>query len=155
MKKPNFFLIGPPRSGTTALWSYLKQHPEIYMPTEHKELRYFTKDLHSDRGTLNSYLYWFKDVKNEKCIGESTPFYLYSKTASKEIKTFSPNDGEIYLVLYYFSETYLALLNLQYMPVSLRPHYTTPAAAWKIYLKPDRFWLNRHNNNQLLLQYQQ
>jgi len=98
IRKPNFFLIGPPRSGTTALWTYLKQHPDIYMPAKHKELMYFAKDLHPKRGTLKSYLYWFKDVKKEKCIGESTPFYLYSKTAAKEIKEFFP-DSKIIITL--------------------------------------------------------
>jgi len=32
MEIPNFLIIGAAKSGTTALYRYLKQHPEIYMP---------------------------------------------------------------------------------------------------------------------------
>ena len=33
---PNFFIVGAAKSGTTSLWAYLKQHPEIAVPSEHK-----------------------------------------------------------------------------------------------------------------------
>ena len=31
MTLPNFFVIGAGKSGTTSLYYYLKQHPEVYM----------------------------------------------------------------------------------------------------------------------------
>ena len=31
MTLPNFFVIGAGKSGTTSLWRYLEQHPEVYM----------------------------------------------------------------------------------------------------------------------------
>ncbi|MBI3756314.1 MAG: sulfotransferase, partial [Deltaproteobacteria bacterium] len=37
MKKPNFFIVGAPKCGTTAMYEYLKQHPEIFMPEDEKE----------------------------------------------------------------------------------------------------------------------
>ncbi len=46
MPWPNFFIVGAPKCGTTSLYHYLKQHPEIYMSSL-KEPRFFAPDLHS------------------------------------------------------------------------------------------------------------
>ena len=32
MKKPNLFIVGAPKCGTTFLYHYLKKHPDIYFP---------------------------------------------------------------------------------------------------------------------------
>lgn len=55
MNKPNFFIIGAPRCGTTALYEYLKEHPQIFMPYI-KEPNYFCFD-YPDRA---------RDIKSEK-----------------------------------------------------------------------------------------
>ncbi|NJR45511.1 MAG: sulfotransferase [Hyellaceae cyanobacterium CSU_1_1] len=44
MNKPSFFIVGNPKSGTTALYNFLKEHPSIFMP-KCKEPHYFAKDL--------------------------------------------------------------------------------------------------------------
>ena len=44
-RKPSFFLVGAPKSGTTTIYQALSQHPEIYLP-KHKELHYFASDLY-------------------------------------------------------------------------------------------------------------
>lgn len=98
MKKPNLFIVGQPKSGTTSIYHYLKQHPEIFMP-EQKELHHFAKDLNEERKkkfakknefnfSLNKYLSHFIQSKNEKYLGDITPDYLYSKLAAKEIYKF-------------------------------------------------------------------
>jgi len=100
MKKPNFFIAGQPRSGTTALFRFLNQHPEIYM-CESKEPYYFCTDFHEESDqyhkkklrfpirTEKQYLQLFKDAVNEKIIGEATPDYLFSKNAAKNICAFN------------------------------------------------------------------
>ncbi len=98
MRKPDFFIVGAAKSGTTAMYTYLKQHPEIFMP-EVKEPRYFGDDLCDRfphfklfyRPTEQEYLSYFADAKNEKRIGEATPNYLTSQTAAREIKEFNPS----------------------------------------------------------------
>src|SRR5688572_12731015 len=40
MRLPNFIIIGAAKSGTTALYHYLKQHPQVYMCPV-KEPRFF------------------------------------------------------------------------------------------------------------------
>ena len=37
MKRPNFFIVSAPKCGTTALYTYLRQHPALFKP--HKDLK--------------------------------------------------------------------------------------------------------------------
>ncbi|MEE9518630.1 MAG: sulfotransferase, partial [bacterium] len=48
MMKPNFFIVGAPKCGTTSMTEYLKQHPDIFIPEE-KEPHYFGSDLEYPR----------------------------------------------------------------------------------------------------------
>ena len=93
MKKPNLFIVGAPRCGTTTLWSHLKEHPEIFMSRE-KELYFFDSDLWGRpewAPTVEQYLANFSSAGDlQKTIGEATPSYLRSKRAPTEIKSFSP-----------------------------------------------------------------
>lgn len=93
MKKPDFFIVGAPKCGTTAMYEYLKQHPEIFMPEDVKEPNYFGADIrYANRWpTLEQYLSLFSQAKNEKRLGEASVWYLYSKKAAAEIKEFCPS----------------------------------------------------------------
>jgi len=88
MRKPNLFIVGAPRCGTTAMHDYLQQHPDIFMsPT--KEPNFFGSDLEvgfRGRLTPEEYLSLFASARDEKRIGESSVIYLYSKRAADEIK---------------------------------------------------------------------
>lgn len=97
MVKPHFFIVGAPKSGTTVLNDYLSQHPDIFMAP--KELHYFGKDLKTKLKLSEAeYLQNFREVQNEKVIGEASVWYLFSKTAAKEIKEFDP-DAKIIIML--------------------------------------------------------
>ena len=92
-KFPNFFIIGAPRSATTSLFFYLRQHPQIFMPQE-KEPEYFIQD--KPKGplkpkNLDSYKKLFKDVKSEKAIGEASVRYLHNSSTAKLIKQRVPH----------------------------------------------------------------
>ena len=100
MKKPDFFIVGAPKSGTTAMNEYLKRHPEIFIP-DSKELHYFGSDLPFLKGGIDEvdrYLDLFDKAKNEKRVGEASVWYLFSKKAAHEIKKFSP-DADIIIML--------------------------------------------------------
>jgi hypothetical protein len=92
MRKPDFFIVGAPKCGTTAMNDYLKQHPEIFIP-EAKELHFFGTDLEFNRPrrTQEEYLSYFAGVKSEKRVGEASVWYLYSRNAANEMKRFSPS----------------------------------------------------------------
>ena len=92
---PNFFIAGVPKAGTTSLYHYLKDIPGIYMSPE-KEPNYFSvKTVPEDHPMIpirnkKKYLDLFKNVKNEKIIGEATPDYLGDPDAPKLIHEVSP-----------------------------------------------------------------
>ena len=94
--KPNFIVIGAMKSATTSLYTYLKQHPEIFM-TKIKEPMFFNnykqnldyKVLGSKSKkltTLEDYWLMFEDVSSEKAIGAASPAYIYNKKAPQLIK---------------------------------------------------------------------
>jgi len=96
--KPNFFIVGAPKCGTTSMNFYLKEHPEIYIP-DRKEFHYFGSDLafKHDR-TEETYRTYFEGWSDEKIGGEASVWYLYSKLAAKEIHEFNP-DSKIIVML--------------------------------------------------------
>ena len=92
MAKPNFFIIGAPKCGTTALSDYLRNHPNIYF-SEPKEPHYFAQDFEKYRltKTLEEYLSLYDEsTSNHIAIGEGSVFYLFSSVALKKIYEFNP-----------------------------------------------------------------
>ncbi|MBK5270179.1 MAG: sulfotransferase domain-containing protein [Bacteroidia bacterium] len=97
MSRPNFFIVGAPKCGTTAMNNYLSQHPEIFMAP--KEIHYFGEDLKIKvKISESEYLKNFQDTGNSKIIGDASVWYLFSKTAAGEIKKFSP-EAKILIML--------------------------------------------------------
>src|SRR5260370_40203132 len=90
-RKPDFYIVGATRCGTTALYSYLRQHPDVFLP-EHKEPHFFNTDMTSGGAIRNEneYLILFAAAQDKKCIGEASVYYLSSKAAPRAIKNFSP-----------------------------------------------------------------
>ena len=88
---PDFFIVGAPRCGTTALYTYLSDHPDIFM-SRIKEPDFFADYLGKHRRvrTFPEYLDCFTGVQGNKRIGEASVSYLASQTSAKVIKDFSP-----------------------------------------------------------------
>lgn len=92
MAKPNFFIIGAPKCGTTALSEYLREHPQVFI-TDPKEPHYFATDFpnYPKTKTLAAYLELFQGVENQHlAIGEASVLYLYSSQAISNIHKFNP-----------------------------------------------------------------
>lgn len=88
---PNFFIVGAPKSGTTALYHFLRQHPEIFMPAA-KEPHFFgsADDPEVPSRTLDEYLGLFREGAGKPCVGEASVYYLYSREAARNIRAFNP-----------------------------------------------------------------
>jgi len=99
MPRPDFFIVGTFKGGSTALYEGLRRHPQIFMPF-HKEPLYFGDDLTRRYGRLTEadYLRLFKNAKPGQRVGEASTWYLYSTSAAREIKAFAP-DARILVVL--------------------------------------------------------
>lgn len=95
-KKPEFFMLGAPKCGTTALASYLSAHPSIQV-SQPKEPNYFSKDLSVCALPLASdeeYLAMFfpgLDSSSALAALDASVWYLYSRVAVEEILRFQPD----------------------------------------------------------------
>lgn len=92
MKRPDFFIVGAFKAGTTALYEYLRPHPQVFMSVP-KEPMYFGADLtpRYRRMTEAEYLDLFKAARPDQHAGEASPWYLASTSAAAEIRAFEPS----------------------------------------------------------------
>jgi hypothetical protein len=100
---PNLFIVGAPKSGTTALASYLGAHPDVFVAG--KELSYFGSDLNfrTTKGGrwrigYDTYLEWFGRHGDAKYRTDRSVFYLSSTRAAAEIHAFDPESRIIALL---------------------------------------------------------
>ncbi len=91
MTRPNFFIIGAPKCGTTSLAAWLADHPEAFI-CDPKEPRYFNSDWHAPfRPTDNeAYERLFAQAAGSVAIGEATTGYLVSDVAVGRILDYQP-----------------------------------------------------------------
>ncbi len=123
---PNFMILGAAKAGTTALYHYLKQHPEIGM-SRIKETNYLAlKDHPLDfqgpgdcdyikRFTITTeagYHDQFSDCGGKRAIGEASPLYLYDPRVATEIKRLVPNAKLIIILRNPVDRAYSAFLHL-------------------------------------------
>jgi hypothetical protein len=104
MTMPNFLIIGAAKSGTTALYEHLKQHPQIFMSWL-KEPHFFAfegekprfqgpgdQDLynHIVVDDVEDYRSLYQGVSEEIAIGEASANYLYLLRARDRIRHYVP-----------------------------------------------------------------
>jgi hypothetical protein len=101
---PNFLVIGAGRSGTTSLYEYLREHPEVFMSPV-KETNYFAlaEGSEPERGpggvrvrrgavtTLAEYEALFADAGDARAIGEASPRYLRTPESPARIDALLPD----------------------------------------------------------------
>lgn len=90
MKLPNLFIVGAPKCGTTSIYEYLSQHPDVFM-SPIKEPQFYNTDKKYNRDSQENYYKLFVEANSEKYLGEASPMYLYSKAASENIKALHSN----------------------------------------------------------------
>lgn len=88
--KPNFFIVGAPKCGTTSMANYLASHPDIFMSNP-KEPHYFCTDLLRGVSSLSEYLSLFPDDNPPQVVGEASTWYLSSEVAARLIFEFNPS----------------------------------------------------------------
>jgi hypothetical protein len=100
LRVPDFFIVGHEKSGTTALYRLLAQHPQVFLP-ELKEPRFFVHDRvgAAARGeepskvphhTLEGYLRLFEGARADQRVGEGSPQYIRSPEAPALIAELAP-----------------------------------------------------------------
>ena len=93
---PNFFIVGTPKSGTTSLFHYLQEHPEVFLP-ELKEPHFFScpevKNTYYKTKIVDSkqeYLDLYQERESYKAVGDLSSSYLFNKETPKRIHQFNP-----------------------------------------------------------------
>ena len=115
MTMPNFFIIGAQKAGTTSLYHYLNQHPQIYM-SPLKEPFFFDHEMDSNGevvrrefgnpghqqaprfANIEDYRALFSGVNGESAIGEASPLYIYAPGTAERIKQYAPEARAIALL---------------------------------------------------------
>lgn len=94
---PDFILIGAQRSGTTSLFNYLSQHPEIH-PSFPKEIHYFSNHYHKGEIWYRSHFPLRINIrkstyhyKRNFITGEATPYYLIHPCAAERTSKCVPD----------------------------------------------------------------
>jgi hypothetical protein len=95
-RAPDFFIVGHPKCGTTALYEMLRRQPGIYMPAL-KEPQFFAEEMREGPrpehlpDTLEQYLALFDGARSDQLLGEASPSYLRSRTAAGAIADLQPS----------------------------------------------------------------
>jgi len=79
--KPNFFIVGTHRAGTTWLYEVFRKHPQVFVPAE-KELMFFNDYYH--RG-IEWYEQFFRLSSKSIAVGEINPNYLAFEFVAQRI----------------------------------------------------------------------
>ncbi len=99
--RPDFFIAGAAKCGTTALFEYLSQHPSVFMPPL-KEPKFFCPDIRTTGGVYTPVAYQVLfDAAPAGCItGEASAMYLYSTVAIERIVAHNPRALVIVMLRY-------------------------------------------------------
>ena len=96
--KVDFFIVGAPKAGTTSLFHYLNEHPQVEMSSQ-KEPDYFSDNAIHEQGiyyaknrvnTLDKYESLFEQ-KESVVYGEGSVSYLFYDNVAEDIKNYNPN----------------------------------------------------------------
>lgn len=132
-RRPDFFILGAPKCGTTALSEYLRQHPQVFMSTP-KEPHYFGTDFDyyyaPGERSEEHYLRLFAGAGDRHlAVGEASVWYLYSATAAAEIAAFQP-DARVIVMLRNPVELVPSLHSQ--LVYTVDEDVRDPAAAWAL-----------------------
>ncbi len=99
-RQPNFVVVGAAKCGTTSLWHYLSQHPDIYLPRQRKELHHFAaaavransagpgdgRAVEDLCGTWEDYLAQFAEAGDQAAVGDISPSYFAYPESAEAIR---------------------------------------------------------------------
>jgi Sulfotransferase family len=125
MTMPNFFIVGAQKAGTTSLYHYLNQHPQVYM-SPIKEPFFFDHEMDSKGevvrrefgghrqpprfSNIEESSTLFEGARGEKAMGEATPLYIYAPGTAERIGRYVPGAKSIALLRNPADRAYSAFL---------------------------------------------
>ncbi len=134
--RPNLFLVGATKCGTSSWYTYLRTHPDIFFSPV-KEPAHFCSDHPSDGRVTDrgEYLRLFKDAGSAKIVAEASTGHLFSEVAARNIREFNP-DAKI-IIFVRDQEGFLASRH-NHMLFSGRENIADFETAWRLSGKRDK-----------------
>jgi hypothetical protein len=124
-RAPDFFLVGHPKCGTTAIYEMLRRHPQVFTVPGMKETGFFDDELPPPKPTsprprtLEEYLALFGDARPDQRAGEMTTSYLRTPNAARRIAEVQP-DARI-VALFREPASFLRSLHMQLVRDRVEP----------------------------------
>jgi sulfotransferase family protein len=150
---PNFIVIGAAKAGTTALYWYLAEHPDVFMSPK-KETNFFAygrdgqgRLLYGDPEfhqfpvqSLSQYEQLFAGAGDALAVGEASPIYLECPQAAERIRMLLPESRLICSLRHPVDRAYSDYqMDLRRRRRQLDPaRDLTPTSAWA---RPDSHWM--------------
>lgn len=106
MTLPTFLGIGVQRGGSTWLHTLLASHPDVYMPTIRKEIRFFDRYYENGLGWYEGFFCPPEDAKNYQAIGEISPEYYECEECPERIFNTFPQIKMIMMLRHPISRAY-------------------------------------------------
>jgi hypothetical protein len=145
---PNFFLVGAAKAGTTSLYAYLKQHPQVFLPKV-KEPHFFAQVCPSPEmrhlywmiNDRETYLRLFRKARGYLAIGDASPSYLWDAQAAERIRR-TVSGAKIIIILrdpverahsHYLADVREGVHNLSFYD-ALRQDMARPRKGWAVSL---------------------
>jgi len=98
MPLPNVIIIGVQKAGTTSLYNWISQHPDVYGDFAMKDFPFFANDEYYKRG-IDWFRHCFKKHKKEKIVLHGYVNYMYfSRISAERIYDFN-KDIKLILIL--------------------------------------------------------
>ncbi|MGZ8755797.1 MAG: sulfotransferase family protein [Acidimicrobiia bacterium] len=91
MALPTFLIIGAPKAGTTSLYHYVGQHPDVFTSAVKEPGFFWTHRTEAKIDTLEDYQKLFRGSESFRAVGEGSPTYLSDENAPALIKELIPN----------------------------------------------------------------
>jgi hypothetical protein len=145
---PNFFVVGAAKAGTTSLYAYLRQHPQVFLP-KIKEPHFFAhvrpspemKHLYAAINDRSTYLRLFRNAEGYRAIGDASPSYLWDPEAANRIRR-SVGEAKIVITLrdpverahsHYLADVREGVHDLSFYD-ALRQDMARPKKGWAVSL---------------------
>lgn len=87
---PNALIIGVQKGGTSSLFNWLAQHPDVYGPPAAKDFPFFSDDDFFSRG-LDFYSSFFPNANGSNIVLAGDVHLIYYTDTAKRLKSFNPD----------------------------------------------------------------
>ena len=94
---PNFFIMGTQKGGTTSLHTWLRRHPDVFLPAEPQEIHFFDLEENYRRG-LDWYERLFRGAEGYAAVGQTSPLYMYWDGVAERIARAVPRARLIFIL---------------------------------------------------------